>query len=481
MIAPNSSTTQPDRLPQQEFWTDAWSLPVILTVALTVVLVPAVLAYLFATTNEMMVVFGVIGLIFLLLIMAYPFLGTLLFVGFLYMRPEETFRELAGMRLALIISVATLIGMVFVMSINRIRAVRSPITPLILTFTAVAVMTTINKGVTVMALTDLSKLVILIILLQNLIRTPKVYRAFIGTICLFTFYLAAYSIYLFHTGQAIDQHGVDRSVATGIFSDPNDLATTFVAGVALLITLMRSHDNKFNWLYLIPLATSLYAIYLTHSRGGLIALLVLMFAYIVTSSQRKVLASSIGLGLVALLFIAAPGRLGNMDTKEESANSRFHYWYTGVQMLKGNPATGVGYAQFKDNNDGMTAHNTWVLCFGELGLFGYLPFMGALYYCYRKRPIAPGDEPPSPEMNWQLIGARLSLTSYLAASFWLSHTYSPILFVVMSLPIIQQVAYSGDPVPFKLTPAELGQDFRKVLMISIGSILVIWLLAWRLM
>ena len=66
----------------------------------------------------------------------------------------------------------------------------------------------------------------------NLVTTPDKYRVFVSAMLLFTFYLACYSIYLYFTGSALKQQDFQRSQATGIFGDPNDLAATIVGYLA---------------------------------------------------------------------------------------------------------------------------------------------------------------------------------------------------------------------------------------------------------
>src|SRR5438067_8014470 len=78
------------------------------TILLTIfagVLLPAILAYGFVTTNEAQVAAAVVGMAAVLVVMARPLWGLLFFVGLLYVRPEEAIPALAGTRLVLSVSI----------------------------------------------------------------------------------------------------------------------------------------------------------------------------------------------------------------------------------------------------------------------------------------------------------------------------------------------------------------------------------------
>src|SRR5437867_4124317 len=62
------------------------------------------------------VIGGVVGLLILTLVLACPYAGLIIFLGLLYLRPEEIFPKLAGARMTLTVSVVVL----FAWSINAL-------------------------------------------------------------------------------------------------------------------------------------------------------------------------------------------------------------------------------------------------------------------------------------------------------------------------------------------------------------------------
>lgn len=442
------------------------------------VLIPLVLSFGFVLMPEMRVAAAVFGLLAVMLIFASPFWGLVAFVGLLYTRPEELFPAMAGMRLTLIFSMVTLVALIFRMLIRREAPVKTPLVYLMAGFSLVIILSSMTTGMLSLAVEVTLKLFVLVLLILNLVKQRDRYHAFVTSLIVFTGYLAAYSIYLYFTGGAMMyMRTIERSMATGIFSDPNDLAASVLGGLALALTRIATAKPSSKPFYVLISSVMIWSIFLTNSRGGLLAMLIVFFSYFLVFSKRKGLALAIA-GAVCLLFlVAAPSRMKDFDTQEESANSRFHFWANGIDMLESDPLLGSGFNTFADHNNDFTAHNSFVLCFAELGLTGYFFWMGILYYAYRRRPEKEiGVEMTDSETDIdrrELLGARLALTGFLAACFWISRTYVPIMYMLMCLPIAQQLSATGRTSLFQLSPKELRQDWGRIALLCIGSIILI--------
>jgi O-antigen ligase len=120
----------------------------------------------------------------------------------------------------------------------------------------------------------------------------------------------------------------------------------------------------------LPVLVLLFGIYLTHSRGALLALT----AVVVVASRRRI-GTMPALLIAGVIFAAAMALnfTGGRDISAESGADRTALWSSGLQMLKANPFFGVGLGGFIDNCDGCghTAHNSVVVCAAELGLVGF--------------------------------------------------------------------------------------------------------------
>jgi putative inorganic carbon (HCO3(-)) transporter len=461
----------------------AASLLAILLPILCVGAIPGFIAYALGTINETQVVGGVIGILFGLLIASYPGFGLLVFVGLLYTRPEESIAALAGMHFPLIVALVSTFGMAVKLLMEKQPAVKTPLIGMIVGFAIAAIVSGAVKGVLGIAVLDFVRLVALVLLILNLVRTPRQYHSFVIALIGFTAYLAFYSAYLYYTGTATMDHGsgegIARSRGTGIFSDPNDLAGTMVAGMALALARCVQERRGKRVIYLLLTTVMVWSIVLTNSRSGLMAMIVVIGGFALMFSKRKVLAISIALVLCGAFVVATSGRMKNFDSQEESANSRFRFWDEGLRQLAVSPLTGVGYTKFPDVNDGFVAHNSFVQCFAELGFPAYFFWMGCIYHVFRKRKPGKDEPEPSNSVSQDLLGARLAVVGYLTSGFWITRTYSPVMYVLFTLPVAQQFATSGRSVLAFYPPAEKIQIWGKIFGLSLMSIAIIWLLVLR--
>jgi putative inorganic carbon (hco3(-)) transporter len=224
-----------------------------------------------------------------------------------------------------------------------------------------------------------------------------------------------------------------RLRSLGFLNDPNDFAQFMVMVLPLLWWAHAPGRWVRNLLILgVPGAMLGYAIYLTQSRGALLGIgaLLLLVAHRWLGTIRTALLA--GLAVVALGAISFGGR--ELSTQEDSAAQRIDAWYAGWNMLKAKPLFGVGYGNFLDHHY-LTAHNSFVLCFSELGLFGYFAWLGLIVLTFvglnRALKLAPLDAPE--RRLTELL--RASLVAYLACAWFLSRTYQPGLYVVLALCI----------------------------------------------
>jgi hypothetical protein len=232
-----------------------------------------------------------------------------------------------------------------------------------------------------------------------------------------------------------DNAQAKRIRGLGMLHDPNDLALTFVAVLPLVnIKVRRPRILRFLLLELLPTSALCYGVYLTHSRGGTLALLFVFFFIFTTrmGRWRAVLLVSV-LAICAAAADIGGGR--NFSLEDESAAGRIDAWSEGLQMLKSRPITGVGYRQFTEHYE-LTAHNSFVLCFAETGLVGYflwLSLLGITLLQLQKLKHLPEDIPFGPDIQRFASILQASVVGFMAAAFFLSRTYVPLLYLLIGL------------------------------------------------
>ena len=203
---------------------------------------------------------------------------------------------------------------------------------------------------------------------------------------------------------------------------------------------------------LLPVSALLFGAFLTHSRGSVLALL----AMTVVAARRRIKTLP-ALLLAGVLFAAAMAMqfTGGRDISVDNGTDRMDLWSEGLEMLKSHPLFGVGFNQMPDKTtNGMTAHNSVVVCAAELGLFGlyfwslflFPTLRDALALASSERvseaePIE-AEKAPFPsamrkstaidkaEVNRLGRLVVLSLTGFLVAGWFLSRAFSMTLFLL---------------------------------------------------
>jgi hypothetical protein len=176
------------------------------------------------------------------------------------------------------------------------------------------------------------------------------------------------------TGEAIV---LSRLRATGIFNDPNDFAIILVVGIVASfhwIQGCRQHPSRLAWS--LPLVALLTALYETHSRGGLLALLFAAAGYVyVRMGWRRTVFVLVP--TCAALLVLFSGRMTDADALTEgTGQSRVQLWSAALAHFKANPLFGMGHKQFVEQ-EYHVAHNSFIEAFAELGILGGGLFIGA--------------------------------------------------------------------------------------------------------
>lgn len=244
-----------------------------------------------------------------------------------------------------------------------------------------------------------------------------------------------------------------RLRSMGFLNDPNDFAQAMVMVLPFLWWAYRPGRWGRNLIVIaVPAALIAYAVYLTHSRGAFLGIgaLMLLVAYRFLGAIKT--------GILVMLAVVAMGAISiggrELSANEESAAQRIDAWYAGWLLLKAKPLFGAGYGNFLDHHS-LTAHNSFVLCFSELGLFGYFAWMGLIVLTFvglnRVVAMAPQDAPE----RKAAVMLRASLAAYLACAWFLSRTYQPGLYVVLALGIAAWVVARPLTAPAASVPPAL--------------------------
>lgn len=281
------------------------------------------------------------------------------------------------------------------------------------------------------------------------------------------------------TGITLGEDGRVRYV--GIFNDPNDLGLLFAATLPMAFFLSSLGGLLRRLLWLAVAALLLYGIYLTNSRGAMLAVLTVGGIF-VWKRRGMFTAGVLGvLGLLAMRLLSS--RMQELDPDEESAFGRVDAWYEGIHMFFSKPLLGVGPGNFTDYNH-LTAHNSWVLVLAETGFVGYTLWLAFTTYSFwmmltvmRHQPDLAAE--PAQASQWQ--GERsiaftllLSLYGLFAAAFFLSRSYTVVMYLLIAVVVGHYVGarqrWPGLPM------LRLSDHWLRWLMASVGSIIALYIL-----
>jgi hypothetical protein len=242
---------------------------------------------------------------------------------------------------------------------------------------------------------ELGKTVAYFMLLISVVDTPHRLRTFL--LFLLSFIAAATGLALLQWHGVIDIPSLEsiqendwdpqtgeltsffRLCSTGIFNDPNDLSLILVVGILLsLYFLLDRGEGPRRVLWGLVMAVFGYALSLTRSRGGMLALVGAIGVLFYTRyGARKAVAIAV-LTLPALIVFFG-GRQTDIDLQDGTGQARIQLWSEGLVMLKSTPLFGIGMNHYVQEV-GLVAHNSYIHCYTELGLLGGTLFVGAVYF-----------------------------------------------------------------------------------------------------
>lgn len=242
----------------------------------------------------------------------------------------------------------------------------------------------------------------------------------------------------------------------GPSSDPNYEALSLVVTVPLAIWLARYEiRDLWKWVGRICSPILAFAVFVSQSRGGVLALVV-MAALAWVSSRHKIRLMVGVAATAAFMFAIGPGQMikrlqqiqvqGQAETGAEvSTRARVELAKAGISMMAAHPVFGIGLGQFKSvefhynpvltdlEPDPHIAHDTYV----QLGAEGGIPTL-ALYLAIlvvtlatcrraRKAPGMPVD------IASLALSFQIGLIGIMVAEFFLSAQYVKEVWVLISL------------------------------------------------
>ncbi len=246
---------------------------------------------------------------------------------------------------------------------------------------------------------------------------------------------------------------------SGSFGNANETGAALAVGVALaggLAFALRGHP-ALQLAATIGVPLSMLALFLTVSRGGIVALAAILVAGVFVAGPRRgtvLAAAALGAMMAVVYFGAFAGEQAREHLfQSDGGTGRTDIWRVGWRMVEANPAVGVGAGNFQNSSvhyllepgaieradfivdEPKVAHNTYLGVLAELGVVGlalFLAIIGAsIASLWRAAQTfgASGDR----EMDLLSRAVLIALIGFLTAAFFGSREFSNQLWLLLAL------------------------------------------------
>jgi O-antigen ligase len=254
------------------------------------------------------------------------------------------------------------------------------------------------------------------------------------------------------------QSSTGARLAGGI-GDPNDEAAVLVAALALAagVAGIWARGSTKRFCALAAAAICLAGTLATGSRGGLIALGVMLLAGIFVGGRWRlraiVLLAASALALVLYInVLASPAAVEHLSSSNSSG--RTDLWTVGVRMWEANPVLGVGSGNYinaaihyVEEPGALTradlivdvphvAHNTYLQVLDDMGVPGLLLFLTLIGASLRAAFSAARRFESSGDSAFGLLARSLGLAiiGTLTAAFFITDNYERLFWLLLALP-----------------------------------------------
>jgi O-antigen ligase len=268
---------------------------------------------------------------------------------------------------------------------------------------------------------------------------------------------------------------VEAGRAVGTVGDPNELAASLLVGLALgagfALSRGCSWALRLGGLLAVPICA--LGIFLSVSRGGLLALSAMLVAGTVAAGRWRVAASAL------LVMVAAGGvlyftQLAPLPARERvltanGGSGRSELWKVGMRIVRAHPVGGVGVGNFQHASasyvlqpgalpsanlifaaNPKVAHNTYLQVLTEMGAPGLALFLAMIVVSLGCALRAARTWGRRQDVTMEALARAvfLALIGVLVADFFISVEYSKLLWTLLALgPAMLAIARQGGSGP----------------------------------
>lgn len=380
----------------------------------------------------------ILGFLVMMLVVE-PFAGLIFCLLFLYVRPSAYTPGLGGARAFLLMIVATFVMMLTqqLMHTRRIRIIRgSQDYILIWFFVAVVVshLANLDFELGATATASFARNVLLYFAVTNLVTTRRRLRAFVIALVVGSVLLALMGVYQNLTGVGLTGLGAHRGRTTAIGSaaDPNMFALTILVAVPFLFFFLVHRRRA--WVRLLSFASIIviaYVIYSTNSRGGNLSLALVVGVLFIRTKGLKV-GIPLTVAAVLAVFLFGPSRMATISVEDAP---RIPMWNQGLEFFESHPLFGIGKDAWIQKYEMKYAHNSFIQCAAEMGVFGLISWVLLIYLAMSNAAFVRRENAGASygELGLYADAAYFGILAFALPAMFLSLTYFWLLYILLAL------------------------------------------------
>ena len=227
--------------------------------------------------------------------------------------------------------------------------------------------------------------------------------------------------------------------------DPNDLALILVMSLPVIFYLWEEESGFLKQVLLLTMFLSLYAVPKTGSRGGMIALGVVVVVILMKKGMRYFFKGALIVAAIAtIIYVSGSEQLDRFRTLSDLGNDynqtvqegRVQIWKRASLLMLDHPVLGSGVGAFvtaegrtHEGGKWSSAHNSFIQIGVESGILALLAHIWIIW-----KMVTQARQRPS----WLSGGLEVGLYAYLAGGMFLSWAYSYVFYLFIALSFAQE-------------------------------------------
>jgi probable O-glycosylation ligase (exosortase A-associated) len=413
------------------------------------------------------------------------FWALIAFTGILLLTPQAYIPALKVLRVALLAGgIAIAVHAVDATVRRRTVLTASPEVATALTLLAWTVLTipfSYWPGGSVSLLTDqYLKTIVFFWLIATLVTTRKRLRTLGWTFVICSIPLAIVALKNFASGTYLtSRENVVQRIAglSGLTGNPNDLALTlnlFIPIAGALFLVSRGWAPRA--LAAVAMLLSVPAVIVTFSRAGFLTLCAIAVMTLVFAARRRAAGPALAILLVAASAVPflPEGYLARVNTitdieadRTGSAQGRWEDIHLALQVTAEHPVIGVGLGQdllaldqVRERPNWRSVHNAFLQYSVDLGLPGFLLFLGLIIATFRSARRVERRAAQTPAMRELMIlasGVQVALVAFLVGAFFAPIAYQFYFFCVAGLAVALKNACRTEISVLAAAPLQRGE------------------------